>query len=157
MEPGAICRELREFPLFEELDDEEFAVVQPLFQQVEFSRGQKIIENGAPADDLYLLARGAVSVTLQQAEDKAPERLAAFYAGVVFGEMAMIEDKPRSADVWADRDSACYRLRIPQLRELHGQHPHIYTKIMLQITRHLSDRLRIVSQEVALLKGVSGG
>ena len=64
-----------------------------------------------------------------------------------FGEMALIEGKPRSADAYAKRDVSLYSMNPEQLDQLREDRPIIATKILSNITRQLASRLRISGVE----------
>jgi glutaminase len=71
-----------------------------------YEAGQRIISAGEPANSLFFLQSGMVSVKLPSGV-----RLASLGPGMEFGEMAIIENK-RSADVWADTPVKCLELPL---------------------------------------------
>jgi glutaminase len=96
----ALCRGLTEAELRQ---------LETLLGYEHFETGERIVGHGDPADRIYLLARGEVVVTLSLAGER-PLRLATLSAGMVFGELAVIERGTRSADVVADGDVECWTL-----------------------------------------------
>ena len=79
--------------------------------------GQRIVTAGEAASSLFFLQSGMVSVKLPSGV-----RLASLTQGMVFGEMALIEDA-RSADVWADTAVGCLELPIDEFNAFRDRHP----------------------------------
>ena len=52
-----------------------------------------------------MIAKGTVSIKLKLADDERAKRLATYTAGVMFGEMALLEGQRRSADAFAKGDT----------------------------------------------------
>ena len=86
------------------------------------SGGQRIVSAGEPANSLFFLQSGMVSVKLPSGV-----RLASLGPGMEFGEMAIIEEQ-RSADVWADTPvnaSNCRSTTLPIIASASGnRHDH---------------------------------
>lgn len=110
-----------------------------------FKTGQRIVCAGEPANSVFFLQSGMVSVKLPSGV-----RLASLGPGMEFGEMAMI-DPVRSADVWADTDVECLELPLVALTD----DPTLYPKIALDIAKNLSGiltrRLVLANAKVDLL------
>lgn len=134
------------YELFAELTPAEVAAVLPLLERRTFPRGEVIVQFGAPAGELFFLARGTVSVTGPQA-DGAPKRLATFSAGMAFGEMAMLDRAPRSAAVTADTEVECDLLRLDDFERLGESHPRIQIVLLRHLARGLSRKLRKANRE----------
>lgn len=69
-----------------------------------FAAGAYVFKNGDPATDFYVIEKGEVEVLRQLEVGKDPEAIAVFGPGDFFGEMALVEDRPRSASVRARTD-----------------------------------------------------
>jgi CRP-like cAMP-binding protein len=72
-------------------------------------------------------------------------RLAAFGPGSMFGEIAMLTAKRRSADAWCVRPTVLYELRRDALLELERQSPALYARIMTNLSVHLANRLVVAT------------
>ncbi len=69
-----------------------------------FAAGTYVFKKGDPATDFYVIEKGEVEVMREIEEGKGPETVAVFGSGDFFGEMALIEDRPRNASVRARTD-----------------------------------------------------
>jgi glutaminase len=78
--------------------------------------------------------------------------LATFAPGLAFGELAIFDGGTRSTDVIADRPVVCYVLPFARLDELAERHPEIRTKLLRNIGRELSARLRRADNEIRSLE-----
>jgi CRP-like cAMP-binding protein len=67
---------------------------------------------------------------------------------MVFGEMALIEGKPRSADVVVKLDAVTHALTAEAFATLRHDHPDIAIKLIGNITRLLAARLRATSEQL---------
>ena len=70
--------------------------------RLEFRKGEELIREGEKNRDLYILTRGSVSVKINLPASNRKKRLFTFSAGVVFGEMALLDGNPRLAEVVAE-------------------------------------------------------
>jgi glutaminase len=120
-----------------------------LLERRSFRAREVIINLGDPASHIYLLARGQVSVLLPQSNG-ANRRLATFSAGMAFGEMAVIDQSPRSAVIVADSEVECDLLSPEALHELGATKPGIKIKLLKNLARALCAKLRKANRELAL-------
>ncbi|MBI3923946.1 MAG: SLC26A/SulP transporter family protein [Armatimonadetes bacterium] len=116
-----------------------------------FEAGDLVMRQGEPGDSLYVLAAGSMSVKLQLDAGK-DRRLATFGPGSVVGEQALLEERPRLADVRADQPSIAYRLTQQNLHTLIEEHPAVASRFLWNIGVELSARLRGAHAELASLE-----
>ena len=69
--------------------------------------------------------------------------------GDVIGEMGLVRQRPRSADIIVDQDTEYLVLDGGFLDRLQRRHPRIAAKVFLNLTRILSDRLESTTDELA--------
>lgn len=142
-----------EFEIFQSLDSRELSEVEGFLEMESFPPGHRIVSQGSHSDHIYLLAKGLVSIYHQGENlDQKAQRIAAFGPGVCFGDIAVIDQSPRSADVWSDYGSTCYTLSSDGLVKLEQQHPDIYAKVIRNLLLINIDRLRRCTQEISSLK-----
>ena len=110
-----------------------------------FHTGERIIAAGEPASSIVFLQSGMVSVKLPSGV-----RLASLARGMVFGEMALIEDV-RSADVWADTLVTCLELGLDRIDEFCARHPRGGQRIVRNLAMLLAKRLILANTKIDLL------
>jgi len=138
-----------QYDVFAGLAAAEIAVVAAMFTRRAFAPGAVIVRAGEPADALYFLARGRASAVIRL-DTGERKRLAAFSAGMAFGEMAAVERSTRSATVAADTAVACDILRLEDLDTLSTTHPRIMITLLENLCRGLSRKLRKANCERAV-------
>lgn len=144
---------LRQVPLFGALPDQDLASFAPLMRERHFHRGAVILMQGDPGDALYVLASGEVKVVLI-GEDGREVILSVLGPGSFFGEMALLDNEPRSAHVVAMQDSTLLLL----LREDFQARLKASPEVAIGLLRELSQRLRRADHTIAglALRDVNG-
>ena len=136
---------LGEQALLADLEPDEIAALAELSTARRYDAGQRIISAGEPANSVFFLQSGMVSVKLPSGV-----RLASLGPGMEFGEMAIIEPH-RSADVWADTSVKCLELPLDSFADYRQLHPQIAMKIMRNLSALLARRLILANAKVDLL------
>lgn len=136
---------LGEQALLADLAADEIAALAELSTSRRYEAGQRIVSAGEPANSLFFLQSGMVSVKLPSGV-----RLASLGPGMEFGEMAIIETH-RSADVWADTAVKCLELPLDSFADYRRLHPQIAMKIMRNLSALLARRLILANAKVDLL------
>jgi glutaminase len=134
------------------LDAAEVARLQPIVREVRYGAGEAIVREGDPADTIFLLAMGLATVRIDLGDGTRTKRLSTIAPGLAFGEMALFDGGTRSADVVADEPSVCYVLPIAALDRLAARSPEIRTKLLFNMGRELSARLRRADAEIRALE-----
>jgi CRP/FNR family cyclic AMP-dependent transcriptional regulator len=101
---------LRGVELFASLNPRQIARLTRLAHTREFALGTRILRRGDPATALYIVLRGQVSVTHPSGEMGSEWALGQIGPGEAFGEMALIDGGPRSADITAAQPTECLML-----------------------------------------------
>lgn len=142
--------ELADFELLAGLDELEIMRVESLLGTSRFLAGVVIIEAGVEALELFLLVKGRVSVFL--GAEGSRRRLATFSPGMVFGEMALLDRSPRSATIIADSEVECRVLGLEALEQLGAGNPGIKIKLLENLGRGLSRKLRKANVELGVFE-----
>lgn len=137
---------LQAIPLFRHLGDEELRALAALLRERVFSKGTVIVAQGDPGDTLFLIADGQVKVAVF-GEDGREVILSVLSEGGFFGEMALLDDEPRSAHVIAMTDASLWQLRREDFRVWLGASP----ELAIALLRELSRRLRRADETIASL------
>jgi HEAT repeat protein/ATP/ADP translocase len=127
---------LKSAPLFAALDSEELAALAEIALENEFAANEIIFEEGQPAHHLYVLARGKVEVFYRVDSREYP--VARLGEMECFGEMAIVDEAPRSASVRALESTLVLKIDRESFHELVLERP----QIAFAIFRILSGRLR---------------
>lgn len=111
-------------------------------------RGQRLFNEGDSADAAYMIQKGRLEVTKRVRDDETV--LALLGPGDIVGEMALIDDMPRSASVRAVEDTYLLRVSKDNFQErMQGLDP-VYRAIL----NRLSNRLRQQSIELAMVRKI---
>lgn len=135
---------------FARLDNEEFEVLAPLLSRRTFSKGEFVFREGDPGTDLYVIAMGTASV--RREEGTRSTRLVTFGEGTIFGEMALLDAKPRSASVQADGPLVCFVMARDVFDQMAEQHRSIALKLLMSLSQELGRRLRLTNDIVEKLQ-----
>lgn len=122
------------------LSEDELASLRRSLRRAELNADEVLFREGEPGDKLYLLARGAVSILVHGGGQQ--RRIVTFAPGSVFGEAAMLDGAPRSATATVIEDAIVYSLSRRALDALARSDPSLATKLLVNLGRHLSARLR---------------
>ena len=141
---------LRSVSIFADLDAAAAAALERLAELRRYDEGALIVSEDEAGDALYVLAEGKVKVVLY-GESGREVILSIFKApGDFFGEMALLDDAPRSASVMAMAPSALLVLRRADFRAHVDRHPATALKILTELTRRLR-RADAIIGDLALL------
>jgi monovalent cation:H+ antiporter, CPA1 family len=122
---------MRRVPLFEAISDDRLAELRRLLRPRLALPGERIVQRGMPGDAMFFITSGAVEVRL----GSEPIRLG---TGEFFGEMALIQRRPRTADVIALGYCQLLELNREAFRQLLRTDP----EIMRQVRKVAEIRLR---------------
>jgi flavin reductase (DIM6/NTAB) family NADH-FMN oxidoreductase RutF len=123
---------LASVPLFSSLSPELMAPILASGAERSFGAGETIVREGEPGDELFVILAGDVRV------ERDGRQVRTFGTGDVFGEVAVLDRHPRSADVVAIGDVRCLTISRETLRETLAAEPKA-AWAMLEI---LAGRLR---------------
>jgi CRP-like cAMP-binding protein len=131
---------LREIPLFEELRAGELKIVDNLLHERDYVKDEIIFDEGEEGQAIYLIFNGKVLICRQgRPIDGA---IAELNAGQFFGELALLDDAPRMAQVRAAENCTLAVFFRDDFMSLLQTHAAIASKISLQLSRHIGKRLR---------------
>ena len=145
--PGKFAAErLRHVPLFSHLSELELARVLAAARTRTHTRNSIILFENDPGDALFVVLAGEVKVVLA-GEDGREVILSILKEGDFFGEMALIDDRPRSATVVATADSILLVLRRADFQACLEENP----RIAFGLLQELSRRLRLADDKIGAL------
>ncbi|HEX5176372.1 MAG TPA: cyclic nucleotide-binding domain-containing protein [Chthoniobacteraceae bacterium] len=142
--PAEIRDHLRGQTLFKGFTEAELDQFTALLDYERFAPGELIVRQDNRGDCMYLLVQGRAKVVHHQEGHNI--ELAALRAGDFFGELALVDEGPRSADVIALEQCVLVKLTQAALSALAGVCPAAGYKLLIAVGRILVDRLRASNQ-----------
>jgi len=110
--------------LFKDLDRASLSHLATKVQLVSLPEGP-LVRKGDPGDALYIIKSGLASVTTSSGSDEIGIVLAELKSGDCFGEVALIDGRPRTADVTVTQPMECYKLPRDAFLVAVREHPEI--------------------------------
>jgi signal transduction histidine kinase len=127
---------LETIPLLRYLNRNELQALRFIAQERQFATGQEIFQEGAPGDGVYFVKSGLVEISASKGERRVFSRLG---PGEIFGEMAVIEHRPRSATVSAAEPTEVYFLPRGELLPFIQRSPGLAFSLLQQISHRLRE------------------
>jgi putative nucleotidyltransferase with HDIG domain len=127
---------LHSIPFFATLSDATLAHLVARWPIQHVAAQRELFQQGDAGDALYVILSGEIEIV--QTLDGASIRLSTVHAGEYFGEMALLDDAPRSATARTLQDSVLLQVRKQDFLDLLRAHPVLFT----DAARVLSARLR---------------
>jgi CRP/FNR family transcriptional regulator, cyclic AMP receptor protein len=128
---------LRQVPLFESLDDETAHELCELFESLDCKTGTTLFRAGDDGDAMYLIEQGKVRICVRT-KDGHEVTLTDLQRGDFFGEMALLDRKPRSADARVTENARLAVLSREHFLSFLRSSPNV----ALELATALANRLR---------------
>ena len=146
-QPPPQARALSEVPLYHGLDEQEVEELNRLLGEVTFQAGETIFYEDDPGDAAYIVRSGAVRIWTHD-EDQREVTLARLEPYEFFGEMAVLDGSPRSANAGALEETRLGRLSREDMHSFLLAHPSAALVMIQEIARRLRQTNRIVAKRV---------
>jgi len=134
---------LRSIPLFRSLGDKDLDEIAELLIERRFRARATIFEEGSVGEYMYVIREGEVKVS-KMSDDGREKVLELLGPGLFFGEMALLDQEPRSASIKAITDCILLALSRNDFIGLLRRNPEISLVLLRELTR----RLRETDEEV---------
>ena len=135
---------LTKVPLFSYLRTDQLSRLEPLLEPVAWPKGERVFEAGDMGLELYIITSGHIGISV----DPDPSRqvfINELKAGDCLGEMALIDNEPRSATAHVLEDTQALALEKDRLHGLLMSYP----ELGIGMLRALSQRLRAMTPKLA--------
>lgn len=131
---------LARISLFSHLSPVELRIIDGLLHQREYLAGEIIFDEGEEGQAIYIIQEGEIALCRQGEVDAG--RIATLGADMFFGDMALLDNLPRTAQARATRHSRLAAFFRDDFLGLMDTHARIASKIALQLAREMGRRLR---------------
>jgi CRP-like cAMP-binding protein len=136
-----------QFPLFQDLNEAQLNLLRPLFTFCDGMAGTLLFEQGEPAEYLYLVIEGQVSVRYKP-EDGPELVVSRVRSGGVVGWSAILGNRTYTSGAICTCQSQMLRVRGSELRSLCDHHPETGVIILERLAAVIAERLRNTHEEV---------
>lgn len=147
-EEQAVHALLQNIPLFEGLSRKELSAVKSILHRREYDANEVLFHQGNPGVGMYIIQEGTIDILYEPTGDT----LAELGDGDFFGELALLNETPRSATAISRDDSVLYGLFRPDLLDLVDRDPSLGVQVLLRMGRVLSERLIQTNEQVEELR-----
>lgn len=137
---------LAQTPLFQSLSDDDREALGARMSERLYRAGELVFDQGDAGSSMYLVQSGAVRIFLAATESSAVVVLAELRTGEYFGELAVFDDKPRSASVRALVDTVLLELTRNDLAEHLGRSKAAAMTILGEMASRLRETNALLGQ-----------
>ena len=128
---------LRGLPYFADLSDDLIERVCELSDQITLESGTVIIEEGSESEEMYVVVEGELVVTKHSASKEV--ELARIHPGEVVGEIALLDEAPRTATVSASAETLVIKVPVAAFEDLLSD-----PRVVRRMFRTVTSRLRVI-------------
>jgi uncharacterized membrane protein len=141
---------LAQIPLFQGLSDDDREALAARLDEKSFKAGDIVFSQGDQGSSMYIVQSGSAQIYLPSKEkDTPPVVLKDVRTGEYFGELAIFDDKPRSASVRALVDTVLLELTREELGEHLGRSQTAAMTILAEMAERLRETNAMLSQRAA--------
>jgi CRP-like cAMP-binding protein len=140
IKPGS----LRRIKMLADVEDRLLASLLPYLEVVRIEAFGTVFSRGDHGDALFLVLEGEVRARVMI--DGRETTLTTMGVGECFGELAIVDHGPRSADVIANHSSVLIKVSSQALRRLFEEAPALAAHFMLALTRVIAQRVRLLTK-----------
>lgn len=144
----SIVNVIKSSPLFFELFDEEIDSIIEDCHVLNLESGDYIFKEGEEGNEIYLILSGGAAVK------KSNVTLVELKKGDLFGEMVLLDEKTRTADIMATTYTDVLVLSYDVIFGIFKKNPKIFSLLMLNLCRLLAKRLKSSSNEIKNLNAI---
>lgn len=142
---------LNKVPAFSDLSMRELKEVAAIVHLREYRSGEPVFYQGDPGLGMYIIQEGDISIVISDGAGNEKE-LVVLSEGDFFGELALLDESPRSATALCKTDCRLRGFFRPDLFELIEKKPNLGVKIVLKLSEIVAQRLRHTDKEVSRLR-----
>jgi len=146
-EADEIDKVLLKIPIFQDLNNRELRKIKRILHEREYKRSEVVFNQGDVGLGMYIIVKGAVEIVC------APDGhiLAELNEGDFFGELALLDDSPRSASAVSKAPCRMLCFFKPELLDLINRDPALGSKILFKLAWTIGERLKITNEQLSEL------
>lgn len=139
---------LKQVPIFADLAPKELAEIEKIVHRRKYKKGEAVIRKGDPGLGMYIIVKGSVAIV---DEDKRTDQrtLATLDEGSFFGDLALLDEDPRSASAITSVDSNIIGFFRPDFLDLLYRKPKLGIKVLFALAKVIGERLRRTNELLA--------
>jgi CRP/FNR family transcriptional regulator, cyclic AMP receptor protein len=143
--------ELKQIAVLQAMDGEALARLGAALEEKDYADGQTVFAEGDPGDSMFFIVKGCIRIEKRaQATSAVHKVLAVLEAGDYFGEMALLDQKPRSASAVAAGGATILRLSKAAFDQLQAKSSVAGMSVLFAMIRTSSERIRRLSAQVVV-------
>ena len=146
---------LRKVNLFENLSAEELGKIHRIARTEAVAKKTVLFKEGDPGDRCFVIIKGEVRIS-RFIPNIGEEALAILQPGDYFGEMALIDNSPRSAHAIANTDAELLAINKTELDKILIMDRDLGYKLLWTFTKTMSRRLRETNDRLVSILALSG-
>jgi CRP/FNR family transcriptional regulator, cyclic AMP receptor protein len=139
---------LKTVPFFDRLSNRQLKTVSDIMFERSYDTDESIFEEGQPGAALFLILDGKIAIEI--CRETSTTRLAVLESGAFFGEMALLDDTPRSANAKALEPTRTLALYRNDLNDLVHRDAKTACQIYRSLAGTIGDRLRLTNELVQM-------
>lgn len=144
----ALAQFIRSIPLFTYVGDADLADVLRLFRPVDLSAGDVLFGEGDPGKAMWVLGEGAEVSVATTAGQNRPVVVAYAKKGDVVGEMALVDDGPRSGTAMVTQGGPAHQIDANEFHAMRSAFTPAAFKVLRKICVDLCARLRQTNERI---------
>lgn len=142
---------LSSLPIFDGLSRGQLKLIMRILHERKYLKDETVFNETEPGAGLYIIESGRVVIS-KQVKGADPIALAEFVKGNFFGELALIEEIPRSATATAWEATTLLAFPKPDLDHLIDRQPQLAVKILYNLSRLVAQRLIQTNENIGRLR-----
>jgi len=146
-----IFKVLKNVPIFSDLNPKEMNEIEKIIHRREYKKGEPIFRMGDPGLGMYIIIKGLINI-VEEDEAGNTTTLAVLKDGAFCGDLALLDEAPRSASAIADDHCDILGFFRPDFLDLLYRKTKLGIKILFSLSKIIGERLRRTNEQLAVLK-----
>jgi len=141
---------IKTLPPFLGLSHRDFVTIERVVHERNYVQGETVFDEGNIGAGLYVIKEG--EVLIEKVGGEKPVLLATLHPGDFFGEIALIDEVPRTARASVSKKSVLLAFCKPDLEMLRGRNPSVALTIVTNISKLIAQRLSMTNDKLEILQ-----